>query len=179
MIQLRDKRSSTRSIYNHSQQMSLLLVPRGVRFIVNDRADIAAMTGASGVHIGQDDLPVEEARKICKPPSWVGVSTHNVNQLRTASSTSADYIAVGPIFPTVTKENPDPVVGLKLLRAARKLTQKPLVAIGGITLASASEVYAAGADSIAVIRDLASADDPATQVQKYLDVAQRRLATRS
>ena len=82
------------------------------------------MVGASGVHVGQDDLPVEEARKICKPPAWVGVSTHNLNQFREAALTSADYIAVGPIFPTATKENPDPVVGLELLREARQVDKQ-------------------------------------------------------
>jgi thiamine-phosphate pyrophosphorylase len=179
LIQLRDKRSSARKIFAHSRELAALLLPLGVCFIVNDRADIAVMSGASGVHVGQDDLPVEEARKICKAPFWVGVSTHNINQFREASLTSADYIAVGPIFPTVTKENPDPVVGLELLREARKLTRKPLVAIGGITLESAPDVYAAGADSVAVIRDLASAGDPAKQVRKFLAVAERSILTRS
>ena len=84
------------------------LSPRGMRLVVNDRADIAAIAGAGGVHVGQEDLPVEEARRICGPSSWVGVSTHNLDQLREAAGTSADYIAVGPIFPTATKENPDP-----------------------------------------------------------------------
>lgn len=179
LIQLRDKRSSARRIYVQAQEIARLLDPKDVQFIVNDRADIAAMVGASGVHVGQDDLPVEDARKICRPPRWVGVSTHNVNQLREAALTSADYIAVGPIFPTVTKENPDPVVGLELLREARKLTAKPLVAIGGITVGNAAAVYAAGADSVAVIGDLASARDPAEQIRKFLAIAESVLSARS
>jgi thiamine-phosphate pyrophosphorylase len=179
LIQLRDKRSSARRIYAQAQEMARLLVPQGVQFIVNDRADIAAMVGASGVHVGQDDLPVEDARKICRPPCWVGVSTHNVNQLREAALTSADYIAVGPIFPTVTKENPDPVVGLELLREARKLTAKPLIAIGGITVGNAADVYSAGADSVAVIADLALARDPAEQARKFLAIAESVLSARS
>lgn len=179
LIQLRDKRSSARRLYLQAQEMAQLLVPKGVQFIVNDRADIAAMVDASGVHVGQGDLPVEDARRICRPPRWVGVSTHNVNQLREAALTSADYIAVGPIFPTVTKENPDPVVGLELLREARKLTAKPLVAIGGITVGNAAAVYAAGADSVAVIGDLASARDPAEQVRKFLAIAESVLSARS
>ena len=93
-------------------------------------------------------------------PQWVGISTHNLEQLRAANETSADYIAVGPIYPTTTKENPDPVVGLDLIRAARKLTRKPLVAIGGITINSAAEVFQAGADSVAIISDLINAPDP-------------------
>lgn len=172
LIQLRDKRSPAGRVYADAREMAALLRARGVRFIVNDRADIAAMADASGVHVGQDDLPVEEARKICRPPCWVGVSTHNLNQLRDADLTSADYIAVGPIFPTVTKENPDPVVGLELLQEARKLTRKPLVAIGGITAGNAAEVYTAGADSVAVIRDLASALDPAEKVRRLLSIAE-------
>jgi thiamine-phosphate pyrophosphorylase len=172
LIQLRDKRSSSRKIHEEARKLTSLQA-HGVQTIVNDRPDIAAMVGASGVHVGQDDLPVEEARKICKPPLWVGVSTHNLNQLREADATSADYIAVGPIFPTDTKENPDPVVGLELLRAARQLTRKPLVAIGGITIESVTEVFAAGADSVAVIRDLALAKDPRQRAREYLAVAER------
>ena len=178
LIQLRDKRGSSRRIHEEVREL-MILQARGVRIIVNDRPDIAAITGASGVHVGQDDLPVEEARKICKPPLWVGVSTHNLNQFREAEASSADYIAIGPVFPTGTKENPDPVVGLELLRAARQLTRKPLVAIGGITIESAAEVYAAGADSVAVIRDLAVATDPQERAREYLAVAERARKMRS
>ncbi len=149
------------------------LSPRGMRLIVNDRADIAAIAGAGGVHVGQEDLPVEEARRICGPSSWVGVSTHNLDQLREAAGTSADYIAVGPIFPTGTKENADRVVGIEFLRAARGLTRKPIVAIGGITLERAADVFRAGADSVAVIRDLALARDPAARAREFLSIAER------
>lgn len=173
LIQLREKRSPARKIYADAKELVGLLAPRGVRFILNDRPDIAAIVGAAGVHVGQDDLPVEEARRICKRPLWVGVSTHNLEQLREAARTSADYIAVGPIFPTATKENPDPVVGIDFLRAARQVTQKPLVAIGGITVESAAEVFRAGADSVAVIRDLVSAGNPASRAREYLAVAER------
>jgi thiamine-phosphate pyrophosphorylase len=144
---------------------------RGVKLIVNDRPDIAAIAGAAGVHVGQDDLPVEDARRICGTHCWVGVSTHNMQQLREAASSSADYIAVGPIFPTSSKENPDPVVGLEFLRAARQITQKPLVAIGGITRATAAEVWRAGADSLAMIRDISMAPDPASVAAEYLAIA--------
>ncbi len=172
IIQLRDKQGSSRKV--HSESLALVsLQALGIRIIINDRPDLAAIVGASGVHVGQDDLPVEEARKICKPPLWVGVSTHNLNQMRDADATSADYIAVGPIFPTDTKENPDPVVGLELLRAARRLTRKPLVAIGGIAVESAAEVFAAGADSVAVVRDLALAKDPLGRAKEYVAIAER------
>lgn len=179
LIQLRDKRGSSRKIHEQAREL-MSLQSSGVRIIVNDRPDIAAIAGAAGVHVGQDDLPVEDARKICRPPLWVGVSTHNLNQLREADATSADYIAVGPIFPTSTKENPDPVVGLDLLRAARQLTRKPLVAIGGVTVESSAEVFAAGADSVAVIKDLARAGNGLRErVREYLAIAERSRKLRS
>ena len=140
---------------------------------VNDRPDIARLAGAGGVHVGQEDLPVERARKICGKGLWVGVSTHLLEQLREADATSADYIAVGPIFPTQTKERPDPVVGIEFLRQARLRTQKPLVAIGGITVESAEQVFRAGADSVAVIRDLSQAADAGMRAREYLRIAER------
>ena len=147
--------------------------PRALRFIVNDRPDIAHLAGAGGVHVGQTDLGVEQAREIVGPESWVGISTHNLDQLAAADRTSADYIAFGPIFPTSTKEAADPVVGLDLLAQARKLTRKPLVAIGGITLERAEDVYRAGADSLAVTRDLITAEDPAAHARAFLQAAAR------
>lgn len=177
LIQLRDKRSSARQIFAEAKELAAVLSGRGVRFIVNDRPDVAAICGAGGVHVGQDDLPAEDARRICRPPLWVGVSTHNLAQLREAAQTSADYIAVGPIFPTATKENPDPVVGIDFLRAARQLTRKPLVAIGGITIESAGEVFRAGADSVAVIRDVLTASNPSARAAEYLAVAERAHTT--
>lgn len=179
LIQIRDKKASTRKLFDASKRLVEALSPAGVRVIVNDRPDIAAMMGAGGVHVGQEDLPVEAVRKICAAPCWVGVSTHNLDQLREANLTSADYIAVGPIFPTATKENPDPVVGLELLRAARQLTEKPLVAIGGITIESAEALYRAGADSVAVVQDLISMGDPARRVREYLSIAQLVLSHRA
>jgi thiamine-phosphate pyrophosphorylase len=106
----------------------------------------------------------------------VGVSTHNLAQVRAALLTSADYIAIGPIFATTSKDNPDPVVGLELLKQARALTSKPLVAIGGITVETAGDVYAAGADSVAVISDIARATDPAKRAAQYLEIAKRAKA---
>jgi thiamine-phosphate pyrophosphorylase len=173
LIQLRDKHASAASIYAQIKELLDSASRPGTRLIVNDRPDIAAITGAGGVHVGQDDLPVEEARAICGPSKWVGVSTHNLDQVRQADRTSADYIAVGPIFPTTTKAKPDPVVGVQFLRAARRLTPKPLVAIGGITAASAEGAYRAGADSVAVIRDLVLAPDTAARVREYLAAARR------
>jgi len=168
LIQYRSKNATSRQFFEVSRKLSSLLKPRGVRFVVNDRADIALLADAGGVHVGQDDLSVEDARAIVGPDRWVGFSTHSLEQVAAADRTSADYIAFGPIFPTASKKNPDPVVGTKLLREARKLTRKPLVAIGGITLERAAEVYEAGADSLAVIRDLICATDPGARAREYL-----------
>jgi thiamine-phosphate pyrophosphorylase len=177
-MQLRDKRSSAAQMYARAKELQALSSARGGRLVVNDRPDIAAITGAGGVHVGQDDLPPEQARRICGPSRWVGVSTHNLQQLREADLTSVDYIAVGPIFPTATKENPDPVVGIEFLRAARELTRKPLVAIGGISIDSAADVFRAGADSVAIIRDLLAAPDPGTRAREYLAISQRSRTAR-
>jgi thiamine-phosphate pyrophosphorylase len=171
LIQYRNKTASSRQFFEISRQLSIVLGSRGVRLIVNDRPDIALLAGAGGVHVGQEDLSVEDARTICGPDRWVGVSTHTLEQLAAADGTSADYIALGPIFPTATKKNPDPVVGTELLRKARPMTKKPLVAIGGITLERAAEVYRAGADSLAVIRDLICVPNPGVRAREYLDVA--------
>jgi thiamine-phosphate pyrophosphorylase len=171
LIQYRSKKASSRDCFEVSRQLSYRLGSRGVQFVVNDRPDIALLSGARGVHVGQTDLSVEEVRAICGKELWVGVSTHTVSQVVEADRTSADYIAFGPIFPTTTKENPDAVVGTDLLRQARRLTRKPLVAIGGITRERAAEVYAAGADSLAVSRDLICAAHPAERVREYLEVA--------
>jgi thiamine-phosphate pyrophosphorylase len=173
LIQLRLKNASAAAICAQARALLACLDPLGVRLIINDRPDIAAIIGAGGVHVGQDDLPVETARQICGPGRWVGVSTHNLAQLREADLTSADYIAVGPVFPTASKSNPDPVVGLQLVHAARQLTRKPLVAIGGITAETAEQVYRAGADSVAVISDLINAPDPAARVRAYAAASDR------
>jgi thiamine-phosphate pyrophosphorylase len=171
LIQYRNKTASSRQFFEISRQILSALGSRRVRLIVNDRPDIALLAGAGGVHVGQDDLSVEDARAICGPDRWVGVSTHTLEQVTEANATSADYIAFGPIFPTATKKNPDAVVGTELLRQARQLTKKPLVAIGGITLERAAGVYRAGADSLAVIRDLMCVPNPGVRAHEYLEVA--------
>jgi len=173
LIQYRAKHSSSRDYFGICANLADLLASCNTRFIVNDRPDIAAMTGAGGVHVGQEDLPPEDARRICDSGRWVGVSTHTLEQVRAAGKTSADYIAVGPIFSTSTKEKPDAVVGTSFIREARKLTQKPIVAIGGITRERAAEVYEAGADSIAVIRDLLETRHLAERAREFLAIAKR------
>ena len=176
LVQYRNKTGSSRQFFDVSRQLSTALAPLGVRLIVNDRPDIALLAGAGGVHVGQEDLSVEDARAVCGADCWVGVSTHTLEQLAAADRTPADYIAFGPIFTTATKKNPDPVVGTELLRRARQLTKKPLVAIGGITLDRAAEVFRAGADSLAVIRDLNCVPNPGVRAREYLEVAASALA---
>jgi len=168
-IQYRDKQASALDLFRAASRLATLSRSLDFRFVVNDRADLAALAGAHGVHVGQEDLPVEAARSIVGLGCMVGVSTHDLDQLRAAAVTSADYIAVGPIFATTTKANPDPVVGLDFLRQARTLTDKPLVAIGGITAERAADVYAAGADSLAVAADLANAPSLPARIIQYLD----------
>ena len=152
-IQLREKQASSREMLRVARELRRVL-PQNVRLILNDRADLCISAGADGVHVGQDDLPPEAARRIVGANLVVGVSTHNPEQVESADGSAADYVAVGPVFSTISKDNPDPVIGLEGVKRARALTQKPLIAIGGITLENCRYVIDAGADSVAVISDL-------------------------
>jgi thiamine-phosphate pyrophosphorylase len=136
--------------------------------IMNDRADLCLAAGFDGVHVGQDDLSPEAVRKIIGPGRCLGISTHNPEQVAEADQTSADYLAIGPVFATSRKENPDPVVGLEGVRLARQLTRKPLVAIGGIRRTNAALVIEAGADTVAVISDLLM--DPRKSAEEFLRI---------
>jgi thiamine-phosphate pyrophosphorylase len=168
LLQYRDKKGAARELWSESRAIVEVARQAGCSFFVNDRPDIACLVGADGVHVGQEDLTAEQARALVGPDRWVGVSTHNTKQFEEAATTSADYIAVGPIFSTSSKANPDPVVGTELLRRVRNLTEKPIVAIGGITLERAPEVLAAGADSVAVISDILQAKDPAAKASEFI-----------
>ena len=170
LIQYRDKTGSSRQIFDVSCEIARRVQNSKGIFIVNDRADIAHAVGANGVHLGQDDLSIRQARRVLAPGQWVGLSTHNLSQVVEADVAQADYIAFGPVFSTRSKERPDPVVGLETLREARKRTSRPLVAIGGITLANARSVIEAGADSVAVIQDLLGAEDVAARAREFLEV---------
>jgi thiamine-phosphate pyrophosphorylase len=168
LLQYRNKNASARELLEASKRLASLLVPQGVTFFVNDRADVATIAGASGVHVGQEDLGVEEARSVIGAGKLVSISTHNLEQFERATATSADYIAVGPVFATSTKANPDPVVGTDFLRQVRPLTDKPIVAIGGITLERAAESIGAGADCVAVISDILLAPDQGKRARQYI-----------
>jgi thiamine-phosphate pyrophosphorylase len=153
LLQYRDKRDNPRKILDDALALRKI-VGSSVKLIMNDRADLCLAAGYEGVHLGQDDLSPDGARKVIGRDLWLGVSTHNPDQVREADQTSADYIAIGPVFATSTKTNPDPVIGLEGVTQARRLTRKPLVAIGGITRVNCRSVIEAGADSVAVISDL-------------------------
>jgi thiamine-phosphate pyrophosphorylase len=158
LLQYRNKTGNARDMLEQARELrrhSRAGVPAPhMRLIMNDRADLCLAADFDGVHVGQEDLSPESVRRIIGPDPWLGVSTHNPEQLREADLTSADYLAIGPVFATSSKDRPDPVIGLEGVRQARALTRKPLVAIGGITRANAASVIEAGADSVAVISDL-------------------------
>jgi thiamine-phosphate pyrophosphorylase len=159
VLQYRNKSGQARVMLEQAQELRERLrarapAPHALKLIMNDRADLCLAAEFDGVHLGQDDLSPESARRIIGPALWLGISTHTAEQLQAAERTSADYLAIGPVFATSRKEKPDPVVGLEGVRRARQLTRKPLVAIGGITRGNAASVIEAGADSVAVISDL-------------------------
>lgn len=165
LIQLREKLAPAREILRLTRELRRILPP-GVALIVNDRADIAVAAETDGVHIGQDDIPPEAARKIIGADRILGLSTHNPQQVEAADQLPADYLAIGPVFSTLSKDNPDPLIGLDGVRKARLLTQKPLVAIGGITVQNCRSVIEAGADSVAVISELIT--NPRKRTEEFL-----------
>lgn len=167
LLQYRNKYASPRTMLEDARALRASL-GTGVKLIMNDRADLCVAGGLDGLHVGQEDLSPEAARGIIGNDRWLGVSTHNPEQLTEADLTSADYLAIGPIFGTTSKSNPDPVVGLERLRRARKMTGKPLVAIGGITRENARSVIDAGADSVAVISDLLR--DPGKSAEEFFRI---------
>src|SRR4051812_20991740 len=170
LIQLRHKSDGPAVGLNQAREIKrrLATANRRATLIMNDRADLCLGAQFDGVHVGQDDVSVAGARRVCSSPLWVGVSTHNLEQVKEAEKTSADYIAIGPVFATSSKENPDPVIGVEGVRTARALTEKPLVAIGGITRQNCREVIDAGADSVAVISDILR--EPRIACQEFMQL---------
>jgi thiamine-phosphate pyrophosphorylase len=153
LVQYRNKSGNACQMLNQARELKRCL-GNSVKLIMNDRADVCLAAEFDGVHLGQDDLSPEGARKVIGNSLWLGISTHNPSQLAQADKTTANYLAIGPVFATASKTNPDPVIGLEGVRQARGLTRKPLVAIGGVNRANCHEVIAAGADAVAVISDL-------------------------
>lgn len=155
LVQLREKHASALEFYEQAKAALEIANKRGVQLIINDRVDIALALGGIGVHLGQDDLPPEAARRLLGDDAIIGYSTHSLSQIQQAAKFPVDYLAIGPIFPTSTKENPDPVVGLEGVTLAREaLGERPLVGIGGISQANAREAIEAGADAVALIHAL-------------------------
>ncbi len=167
LLQYRNKFGNARQMLDEAREIRDRL-GASVKLIMNDRADLCLLAGFDGLHVGQDDLSPESASRIVGPDRWLGVSTHHPEQLAEADKTAANYLAIGPVFATSSKVNPDPVVGLAGVRRARELTRKPLVAIGGITRANARSVIEAGADAVAVISDLIT--DPGKSAEEFLRV---------
>lgn len=167
LLQYRNKSSNARQILEEARALRQHL-GSSMTLIMNDRADLCLAAEFDGVHVGQEDLSPEGARRVVGPKLWLGLSTHNPEQLREADTTSADYLAIGPVFATSSKLNPDPVVGLEGVRRARELTRKPLVAIGGITRENARSVVNAGADAVAVISDLVA--DPRKSAEDFFRI---------
>lgn len=153
ILQIRHKGHFSRTVFEQAERIGELCRDAGALWIVDDRADVAKLLGA-GVHLGQEDLEPEAVRRLVGPETIIGYSTHNAEQLRAAAGEPVDYVAVGPVFATGSKQRPDPVIGVDSVRQWRPLTERPLVAIGGITRENAARVLAAGADSVAVISDL-------------------------
>ena len=162
VVQLREKQLSPREFYREAEEALRVARGRGAKLIINDRADIALALGADGVHLGQDDMPPEAARALLGVGAIIGFSTHDVEQAAAAARLPVDYIAIGPVFATSSKENPDPTVGLEgVARVREAVGRVPLVAIGGINAENAPPVLDAGADSVAVIGALLAGGDPA------------------
>jgi thiamine-phosphate pyrophosphorylase len=174
-IQLREKQKTAREFYEEAKAALFIARERNIKLIINDRVDIALALKADGVHLGQDDMPPEAARKILGDKAIIGFSTHNTRQAIEAIKMPVDYIAIGPIFGTTTKENPDPIVGLEGLRRVRdEINDFPLVAIGGINQKNFSEVLSGGANSVALISALLEMPDEIAERTRLLSIRQKR-----
>jgi thiamine-phosphate pyrophosphorylase len=166
-LQLRAKALPSGTLLSLARDLAGLARDEGATLIVNDRADIARLAGAHGVHLGQDDLPVAAARTILGSAALIGKSTHTIDQLAVAAAEPVDYVAIGPVFRSPTKDTGYEPVGLDMVRRASSFG-RPLVAIGGITIGNAMSVVEAGAASVAVIGDLLSTRDPEARVRAYV-----------
>ncbi len=167
-IQLRWKTAATAALLVEAERIATLARKAAAKFIVNDRADVALAVGADGVHLGQRDLPVEAARSILGPDRLIGLSTHNPAEVEKANRAPVDYLGFGPIFPTKSKEKADPVQGIAGLERVRALTDKPIVAIGGIAESNLAAVIEAGADAVALIAEIVRARDVGAKIRSLL-----------
>ena len=168
LFQYRNKTASMKEAYGEALALRQAAAKAGVLFIVNDRCDLALAVDADGVHLGQGDLPLDLARRVMGPDKLIGISTHNLDQVRDASAGKPDYLGFGPIFTPGSKQDHDPVVGLEGLRAMRRLTSLPVFAIGGIQIDQAGEVMRAGANGVAVVSAILKAPDISYTVNAFL-----------
>ncbi|HEY6639812.1 MAG TPA: thiamine phosphate synthase [Nitrospiraceae bacterium] len=168
LFQYRNKSAAMKDAYVEALALRQAAAKAGVLFIVNDRCDLALAVDADGVHLGQEDLPLDLARKVMGQDKLIGISTHNPDQVREAAAGRPDYLGFGPIFKPGSKQDHDPVVGLEGLRAMRKLTSLPIFAIGGIQIEQAGEVMRAGANGVAVISAILKATDISDAVHAFL-----------
>jgi thiamine-phosphate pyrophosphorylase len=174
ILQIRHKGHWTRAVFDSARAVAPLCREAGATLIIDDRADIAMLLGA-GVHVGQEDLAPRDVRALVGREPMLGYSSHNMQQLRAAGGEPVDYVAFGPVFPTSSKQNPDPVVGVAEIRRCRPSIDKPLVAIGGITLDNARSVIDAGADSVAVITGLLPDHPTARSLRERMEQWQQLL----
>ena len=168
LFQYRNKTASMKEAYVEALALRQAAAKAGVRFIVNDRCDLALAVDADGVHLGQEDLPLDLARKVMGQNKLIGISTHNPDQVREATAGKPDYLGFGPIFKPYSKQDHDPVVGLEGLRAMRSLTSLPVFAIGGIQIDQVGEVTRVGANGVAVISAIIKAPDISHAVKSFL-----------
>jgi thiamine-phosphate pyrophosphorylase len=168
LFQYRNKTASMKEAYVEALALRQAAAKAGVLFIVNDRCDLAVAVDADGVHLGQEDLALDLARKVMGPDKLIGISTHNPEQVREATAGKPDYLGFGPIFQPGSKQDHDPVVGLEGLRAIRSLTSLPVFAIGGIQIDQAGKVMRAGANGVAVVSAILKAQDISHAVKAFL-----------
>jgi len=172
ILQIRHKAHWSRDFFERAREIARMCREAGVTLVVNDRADFAMLLSA-GLHVGQDDLPPRDARTLMGPDAVIGFSSHNPSQLCAAGGEPVDYVALGPVFATASKLNPDPVVGVEEFARCRSLIEKPLVAIGGISLENAPDVWNAGADSVALIAALVPPAATALTLRRRMEDWQR------
>lgn len=178
MVQLRDKAGGTRRLVEDARRLKACLAPCGARLLVNDRVDVALAAGADGVHIGQRDMDPEDARRLLGPEAIIGLTVHSLDQARAVPLDAVDYVSIGGVFATASKQNPDPPIGIGGLARIAATIELPLVAIAGITRETAPAVIAAGVDGIAVVSAVCGAPDPRAAAAELRAMVDRALAER-
>jgi thiamine-phosphate pyrophosphorylase len=167
MVQLREKDAATRAFVEEARALKSLLAPLGIPLVVNDRVDIALAVDADGVHVGQSDMPVEQARRLLGAGKIVGLSITSETEILHPDAAAADYLGVGPIYPQSTKNDAAPALGVEGLRRLRALTQTPVIAIGGLTPENSDDVLANGAEGLAIVSAIVGADDPEAATRAF------------